>query len=594
MPLDKETLHKILLVFQDELAKHVDTLTQCLVLLENPKTDSQQFSDELNKLLRVVHTIKGSARSLDLTEIANLAHQFETLFAPVRDNPLCVPEDVATICFKTLDAMKEIVQARINDKPVELDFTKLFDNLKQAEKIYLGSESDVLITDTGVKSQPDEKEVVSSQESIRLSVENINQLTHFSNDLMSLSFDCEKSQQKLFNLSRALLKINKAFSMIEDNYSTLSSIQFAKQLKVFQRDSANILYDFNASFYNQTYLQKHLTLLADQMQDQLQTIRLAPVHELLTPLLRVARDISSELKKPVEVNIEGGEMEVDRLILQAIKAHLIQLIRNAIDHGIESKSVREMWLKPTKGQITIQSRLEGGRFILKVADDGAGLELDKIKQTALAKNLITEMSLAILDETSIKNLIFRPGFSTRENVSEISGRGVGLDLVRNQVAGVQGGVSVESTPGLGICFTLDLPTSLSVNRGLVIKCCDDEFVLQSSVIEMILPFDANLVRELQGHPVYQFQGEALGMYLLQDLLAIKRRHADNKNPYVIIVSVSEGKYALLVDDVLNEGRLIVEPLLPPFSLLKGILGGCLIHKNRLSLVLNPEQLLNHT
>lgn len=577
MPLDKETLQKILGVFRDELIDFIDQITEALVQLENNQADSDELEAHYQKIMRIAHTIKGSARAVELDQVSELAHRLEDLFAPLMETPRPLSNDMTTLCYQILDVMQNLVNDKIAGNTSEIDLPALQTNISQMQAVLVGMqeakpakrfESVVPVLQTQIR------------ESMSISLSNIVELSRFADEMLAGNFHLGANQKKLVETFQSLSEI-----LRQSNYHLARShFPLYQALK-------KVIFEFQDHLYQSNYCQRHLTSLSAQLQDALAQVRLVQAKEVLNPLVRVAKDSATVLKKLVKIEVQGGDVEVDRLILQTIKDPLIHLVRNAIDHGIESEVVRHRLNKPNRGVISIEASLKADRFILTISDDGGGIDIDKIKQVACEKQLITAEQAGSLSESQLLELIFHPGFSIKKEVSQISGRGVGLDLVRNELASVQGKVTIDSIKNKGTCFTLDLPILLSANRGLVITCDGQNYVLPSQAVDYIVPVQREQLQSDGKALQFHWKNQALDCYPLQQLLTNTAISTLKASYIAVVIRTPYLTYTLLVDQVLSEGRVIVKPLLAPFSALPGITGACQLESEAPTLMLSPAGLI---
>jgi two-component system chemotaxis sensor kinase CheA len=332
--------------------------------------------------------------------------------------------------------------------------------------------------------------------------------------------------------------------------------------------------------------QRELGRAAESLENDVLGLRMEPFGELADSLLRMARDVAFSESKLVDLLIEGAEIEVDRSLLEALKAPLSHLIRNAIDHGIETPAERRRSGKPERGKLLISARLRGDVIEIEVSDDGRGLDLDAIAQRARAGGI------ELADGEDVSRLIFVHGLSTAERLTEISGRGVGLDVVKTQLEAVNGRVEVHSEAGRGARFLLELPPSLSSSRVLFVRVADGIFALPCAGLERLVRVEAKSLRMLEGKPVAILGGTPLPVVSLASALGlpVPVLSPDARLPLVVLL-VRGRRFGLCVDEVVDLREVLLKPLGPRLRHFRHVSGATILPNGRLALILNPTELL---
>jgi two-component system chemotaxis sensor kinase CheA len=336
-----------------------------------------------------------------------------------------------------------------------------------------------------------------------------------------------------------------------------------------------------------------LATLSNSLQDELRLLRLIPAATMLKSFPRTIRQISQELNKTVNLKIIGEDVKMDKLILEGLQDPLLHLLRNAIDHGIESAEQRLDKGKPAAGQITITITDAGNQILLTIADDGGGIDYQKIASIAQHKNIVTASQLALLSPDEILALIFYPGFSTKEIITTISGRGVGLDVVKANVNDLKGQVSVQTTLGQGTIFTLCVPLTLSSERGLMIRSGGQPFVIPTQAVQRVLALTRADIIEVEACDAIMVDGHPIPLLSLATILGLNNAEPAHQNKLSIVV-IKKGWHtlALLVDDIIGEREIVLKTLQPPLANIPGIAGGTLSSNGQVILILNIADLIN--
>lgn len=337
---------------------------------------------------------------------------------------------------------------------------------------------------------------------------------------------------------------------------------------------------------------KGLERKLSDLQKGVMEIRMIPVGQLYEKMSRIVRKISREQGKKVELKFYGADTELDKLIVEDISDPMMHIIRNAIDHGIESPESRVARGKDEKGIIKISSYQKGNHVVIEVEDDGNGIDLEKVKGKALQKGLVHDVT-ALSDKDAI-DLIFLPGFSTTDKVSEVSGRGVGMDVVKNNIAAVSGMVDIETRKGAGSRFIITLPITLAIIKALIIACSDKTYAIPiTSVLESLL-LTADAIKTVERKEVIQLRETTLPLLRLERFFNIDRPVEQSNEFYVVVVRVAEKRMGIVVDDLLGQQDIVIKSIGEAFKRFRGISGAADLGDQRTILVLDVGGMINET
>jgi two-component system chemotaxis sensor kinase CheA len=306
---------------------------------------------------------------------------------------------------------------------------------------------------------------------------------------------------------------------------------------------------------------QRLNLIASELQEGVMKTRMQPIDHIWSKLPRVVRDLGLQLKKSIRLEMEGRETELDKTLLEAVKDPLTHLVRNGVDHGIETAEDRKKAGKPAEGVLTLRARHESGQVVVEVADDGAGIDPAKLGAKAVQRGLLTADALNRMSPADILQLIFLPGFSTAAAVTNVSGRGVGMDVVKTNIEAIGGTIEVESEAGRGTVCRLRIPLTLAIVPALTVECAGDRYAIPQISLQELVSLDAekaaNAVEEVGGAQVYRLRGELLPLVRLTDVLGLDSERHDGH--VVIAVLRSEGRrFGLVVDRVINTEEIVVK------------------------------------
>lgn len=323
----------------------------------------------------------------------------------------------------------------------------------------------------------------------------------------------------------------------------------------------------------------------EQIRDAALTLRMVPMAETFQKFKRVVRDTAKELGKEIELDIEGAETELDRSMVEKLNDPLMHIVRNAMDHGIESVAVRQSRNKPSAGTISLKARHDAGSIVLDISDDGGGLDLERIRKKAIANGVIEEG--VHLSRHELYQLIFHPGLSTAEHVTNLSGRGVGMDVVKRNITELQGSIEIDSEVGVGTQFTIRLPLTLAIIDGFHVAAGNIDFIVpQNTILECV---DLGSLSHVQGQSCVNLRGEQIPYIRLQKLFSLQP--VEDSREKLVVVQFGDKRAGIVVDVLHGEIQTVVKPMGPIFQALKGIGGSSLLGTGAVALILDVQQLI---
>lgn len=330
---------------------------------------------------------------------------------------------------------------------------------------------------------------------------------------------------------------------------------------------------------------EQINRITTDLQTVVQNVRMVAIEQVFNRFPRMVRDLARELGKEVNFIIEGKETELDRTVIDEIGDPLVHLIRNALDHGLELPEERVALKKRPEGLLKLQAKQEGNHVIISVEDDGKGINLENIKKKAVKIGLLEESQLESLEESALLNLIFEPGFSTAQAVTDLSGRGVGLDVVKSKIQSLSGNVYVETKAGQGTRFVVKLPLTLAIIQALMVKVQDEVFAIPLANIDETTSLDHAQVKHVQGQEVVVLRGKVLPLVFLRELLEVTGEKAQ-ESMYVVVVRKGEQQVGLVVDELIGQQETVINSLGKLLSGLPGVAGATILGDGSVSLILD--------
>jgi len=331
--------------------------------------------------------------------------------------------------------------------------------------------------------------------------------------------------------------------------------------------------------------------LVENIRDTALQLRMVQIGETFTRFQRVVHDVSKELGKQIQLQITGGESELDKTVVEKINDPLTHLVRNSLDHGIETPEVRIQAGKPEKGTIQLNAYHDSGRIVIQISDDGRGLDPERIVAKAIAKGLVKPDQ--ILSKNEIYNLIFEPGLSTKEEASNLSGRGVGMDVVRRNIEALRGSVSVDSELGEGTTVTIHLPLTLAIIDGFMVEAQKERYIIPLSMVEECVEMSSNewQIDEVQHY--INLRGQILPYLRLGDFFHNHKKHTHTQRESLVVVRFGEAKAGFVVDELHGENQTVIKPLGKLFENLNGIGGATVLGSGDVALILDVQGLIQH-
>jgi two-component system, chemotaxis family, sensor kinase CheA len=592
MDLDPELYKQLVDTFQAELDEQLQVIVDNLLLFEkDPST--KNLEEGLHAVFRAAHNIKGAARSLDINDVGDIAHRLEDVFNRCREGNTVPTPAAIDVSLKTVDMLKKAMQSFVSQqefdkKPTLEQLDELLKNFKMQEPVKTKTvEPEEVKTVVATKVEAQESSDVQAKEYIKVTTDKIDQLSTLSDELQSANIGLEALFSYLSNIQLKLNAQKEIWQKLKDLSKKESlyvdGLDKTAEMQVLALDAYRLLRE------QHNEISRAITAL----QDKTRILRLMPAATLIHPLLRTIRDISKDLNKQVEVEVLGEEVEVDRAVLNLLQDPLTHLVRNAIDHGIESADVRSQAGKNAQGKIIIKVEHIGSQIVISVEDDGVGVDVNKVAEAAMRRRLLTKEERAKFSEQELLNLVFQPGVSTKEIITDYSGRGVGLDVVQTNVQLAKGTVRLEAHPGKGSVFTLNVPLTLITDHGLLVRVGSEQFVMPTNSVEHVLEAENDKIRTVESGCIITFQGKSLPVRDLAYILGLKNNKSfEREQVPIVIVSKGWSKVAFIVDEIIGEREIVIKQFQPPLCSIKNISGATLTNRGQVVVVLNTIDLVD--
>ncbi len=514
--------------FLVESHENLDQLDRDLVALEQDPTSSSLLAS----VFRTIHTIKGTSGFLAFSTLESVTHVGESLLARLRDGQLTLTPELTTLLLEVVDAVRALL-AEIEQTGAEGSET--YDGLVARLTAVLNGEPAEAAPAPALElldepSQADESEPAEP----------------VLEELPAEGGDARRS------VADSTIRVD--VGLLDSLMNLVGELVLTRN-QMLQSAAARE----DAELARTTH---RLNLVASELQEGVMKTRLQQIDTLWSKLPRVVRDLSVQLGKSVSLQMTGRETELDKTILEAVRDPLTHVVRNSIDHGIETPEERVAAGKPAEGTLTMRAFHEGGQVNIEITDDGAGIDPAKLRDKAVAKGLITSDAAARLSDHEATNLVFTPGFSTAAGVTNVSGRGVGMDVVRTNIERIGGSVDLTSEPGAGTTVRIRIPLTLAIIPALVVSAAGNRFAIPQVNLLELVRLDADqaesTIEDVHGAPVYRLRGRLLPLVDLRKQLELPIK--EGGSTYVVVLRADDQQYGLVVDDILDTEEIVVKPL----------------------------------
>jgi two-component system chemotaxis sensor kinase CheA len=602
--IDLEIDHELLNEFVLEAKTHISDIEAGLLCMEEGEGDD----DTINRIFRAAHSIKGTASFFELDKIVQLAHIIENLFGEFREHRLKVSSDMVDTLLAATDVLKELINSPTSSETYDINDSltaiKQFLDVVQNPPIGIDKPCDALAAwDLW-------NELTSADELALATSPPTPASTPAQCDKSSIQMEAGDVITALPVVQRRLRDGQSPEIIMEDsirvNVGLLNDLlNLAGEMVLWRNQLLRIIQDTDKPASQLEVVAKGIDELTTKLQKKVMKTRMQPIANVFNKFPRIVRDLSRKMDKEIDLVMQGINVELDRSLIESLVDPMTHLVRNALDHGIERPEVRQMGNKPLTGSLILHAYHEGGRVIIDICDDGAGIDPERVKAKAVQKGLIGEKEIAIMREADIINLIMRPGFSTAEKVTDLSGRGVGMDVVKTNIEKLGGKVEIFSDLGTGTTFRLILPLTLAIISALIVVANGQSFAIpQANVRELLLiqPGEASekLVKMVHGHLVLLLRGNLLPLVGLSELLTAESGFESKRDLEhfvdsdqilrILIIKAGNRPYGLIVDSVYDTEEILVKPLPAMLSSCGLYSGMTVLGDGSIAMILDTEDL----
>jgi two-component system chemotaxis sensor kinase CheA len=585
--------------FVEEARDRIKALGAALLRLEQ----TPGAADAIAEAMREAHSIKGSALMLGFTDISQIAHKLEDLFVAAKKTAGLLDGNAFDVVFGAVDLMGLRVDALARG---HLDAVEVGGICNQLAAL-LDPGSDPRTGSANVNKDGPIHEPTSAprtvpgsdpkvgrspelRQSLRVPVEKLDRLAHLAPEMVVQSLKAFERHTELRRLERVLSRLRdrvREARLTPDTPDVDRGAQLAEYADALDSVTRRMR-EFLVNFSDDRV---RLNLISEELRQNVIELTMLPVASVFDGFPRAVRDLARTFDKEIDLAIRGRETELDKKIIEQIAEPLIHLIRNAVDHGIESPGDRERVGKPRAGQLVLSAEQQGNRILITLEDDGCGIDLQMLRAVAIQRRVAPAAEIDRWPEGQVLDLIFQPGFSTRSSATDVSGRGVGMDIVKSVVERLGGTVRVRSGLDRGTAITLNLPLSLALLRVVLLEAGEELFAMPTAAIRRVLQVAASDIGQLQHGPVAEIDGETIPLTPLSALLGLPPASARARQT-VLVAEGSEGRFGILVEAVHEEQELVFKELRGPLRNQKTFTGAALLGNGDIVPILDVNALFD--
>lgn len=612
-------MQEILEDFLVEAFELVEQIDHDLVELESNPEDLEL----LNRIFRVAHTVKGSSSFLNFDVLTKLTHHMEDVLNKARHGELKITPDIMDVVLESIDRMKTLLNSirdNGNDSAIGMDIGPICARLTAISE---GDVSAVASVSEEPKVEPKEEVVPATPEPSAEPDVDVNQLSDSEVEAeierllkVRKAEDQARRAQKKKSAAPTTPKpatetggekkvpasggggggmdqtIRVEVKRLDHLMNLIGELVLGKNrlLKIY--DDVEERYEGEKFLEELNQVVSQLSIITTDVQLAVMKTRMQPIAKVFNKFPRVVRDLSRELGKQIELEITGEETELDKSIVEEIGDPIMHMIRNSCDHGVEDPATRKANGKPERGVVQLKAYNEGNHIVVEITDDGKGLDAAGLKMKALEKNLITEKEAEQMTDKEAFALIFKPGFSTAAKVTNVSGRGVGMDVVKTNIEKLNGVIEIDSELGKGSTFKLKIPLTLAIIQSLLVGTQEEFYAIPlASVLETVrVPIDN--IYTIEGKNVLRLREEVLSLVRLSDVFGVKQVLESGDQTYVVIIGVAESKLGIIVDTLVGQEEIVIKSMGDYLQNIQGIAGATIRGDGRVTLIIDVGAMMD--
>ncbi len=567
-PIFSEEMREIVESFIVETREIFEDLEHDLLQLEkNP--DDRQLVD---KIFRAVHTVKGTSGFLSLEQLSLLAHHFEDVLNRLRKGTLDFDPAMMDVLFEAFDLMKQLLHQvetrKLQPLPITTALTRL-QAIAEGRSAPAATTPEVAPTPSAMRPSSEAADSTRSAQAASAPSGN-GQAARRDQSTETIRVEIRRLDNLMDLVGELVLGRNRLLQLLSELGTDGNNAELLRELA----DTTT-----------------QIDFITTELQSAVMHTRMVQIGRVFNKFPRLVRDLAREFNKQIELIIEGEETELDKSLIEEISDPLVHLIRNAADHGIEDPETRRAQGKSPIGRIRLAAAQEGNHIVIEIEDDGAGIDPQKLRAKALEKGLITEKEAAEMSDREALELIFRAGFSTAQRVSKVSGRGVGMDVVKTNITKLNGTISVHSVPGQGTRFTLKLPLTLAIIQSLLVRVGEEAFAIPLHSVIEVVGLEPATVYTIKGREVIRLRDTVIPLLRVGEMLQVPDWTYCRERAYAVIVGIAHHRLGLIVDNLIGQKEIVIKPLGNYLKKVPGVAGSTILGDGRVIMILDVGELV---
>lgn len=643
-------MQEIFEAFVVESTELLENLSQDLMLIEETPEDEEL----LNRIFRAFHTIKGTSSFMGFDKISTLTHSAEDILNKLRKFELKVNQEIIDVLLEVYDYLTLMIQRVKNGEDIsDVDYSQTLhkieilksggslENVKESSEEFsvqqtfqesreIGSKvEEVLKLAPEIVSKkgdftPEEYALIDaafqelnkelmSQSDQKVDVETV--FKEKAKQEEDLSRNVVKETQIVEDTSKVeIAEASQIATTKETTKSQAASVASTETIRIDVSRVENLMNLSGELVLGRNRLEQitrnllageltkenlkeleettsQIDFITSEIQASVMRMRMIPIGKLFQKAPRIVRDLSKQFKKKIQLVMEGEETEIDKGIIDELSDPLVHMLRNACDHGIESPQERVKLGKPEVGTVYLGAEQEGNNIVIKISDDGRGMDPEKLKSKAIEKGLITPEEASQMSDKEAFQLIFQPGFSTAQIISNVSGRGVGMDVVRTNILKLKGMIDIESEKGVGTTFIIKLPLTLAIIQGLLVKVHSEIYAIPLASVLEVVDCDVSKVNTINKREVIRIRSDILPLIRLSKVLNVNGVNDSLENKYVVVVGIGEFRVGLVVDELLGQQEIVIKSLGDFLGHIKGIAGVTILGDGSVVIIIDVGELV---
>ncbi len=611
-----DDIQEILEDFLVEAFELIEQLDQDLVELENTPEDLEL----LNSIFRVAHTIKGSSSFLSFDVLTKLTHHMEDVLNKARKGDLKLNQEIMDVVLESIDMMKTLlhcIRDNGNDTAINMDLTDIINRLDAVSEGKDIPEASAKVVEEVEEEVQEVEEPASEEDYSKMSDDEVE--AEIERLLSEKKAEAKKKKQAKIEKEPKKSEAPDASSPVKSTTTAppakkqASTLEQTIRVEVSRLDHLmnligelvlgknrllKIYDDVEERYEGEKFLEElnqvvsAISLVTTDLQIAVMKTRMLPIAKVFNKFPRMVRDLSRELGKGIELKISGEETELDKSIVEEIGDPLVHIIRNSCDHGIEDNDAREKLGKSKTGLIELKAYNEGNSIVIEITDDGKGLDADLLRSKAIERGMISEQEADTMSDKEAFALIFKPAFSMAAKVTNVSGRGVGMDVVKTNIEKLNGIIEIDSEVGKGTAIKMKIPLTLAIIQALLVGAQEEYYAIPLASVSETVRISLDEIYTVEGRNVLRLRDEVLSLVRLSDIFGVKQVYEPGEHTYVVVIGLAESKLGIIVDTLVGQEETVIKSMGDYLQGINGIAGATIRGDGGVTLIVDIASLMD--